>query len=547
MMETPTDKQRLAQTFTPETIRQQLIEGGVINTPFGERRITYADYIASGRSLRWIEDRINSHVLPLYANTHTEDSATGAHSTRLTHWAGQYIKQQLGASQFSIIFCGTGCTAAIKRMQEILGMTVPSTLRQRVLDTFAPHERPVVFVGPYEHHSNEVSWRESLAEVVEVPLGSAGGIDLDALETALMDPRFVGRPKMGSFSAASNVTGVMSNTRAVASLLHSHDALAFFDFAASAPYVQIDMKPGEPDGFDAIFISAHKLLGGPGTPGILVFDPALYHQSSPTTAGGGTVSYVNRSEHQFFDDIEVREDAGTPAIIGKVRAALAFAVKDAVGADVIREHEHAYISRALTRLRNNERIELLGSPDADRLAVLSFLVRTSDGSYLHPRLAVRLLNDLFGIQSRGGCACAGPYGHVLLHIPDDMSERYRDAMDHGFVGVKPGWTRLNLNYFICEDEYEFLLSAIEFLAEHGEKFVSEYQFDWSTGAWSHPEDIDTFNAFDYFNGPAPVECCEPVPYQWYLKEALKLADARSACASRPVPEGLAQELVFFRS
>jgi selenocysteine lyase/cysteine desulfurase len=542
-----TDSQRLSQTFTPATIRQQLIEGGVVNTPFGERRITYADYIASGRSLRWIEDRIHSHVLPLYANTHTEDSATGAHSTKLTHWAGEYIKSQLGASAFSIIFCGTGCTAAIKRMQEILGMTVPSTLRDRVLAMFDSHERPVVFVGPYEHHSNEVSWRESLAEVVEVPLGPTGGIDLGALEAALMDPRFVGRPKMGSFSAASNVTGVISNTRAVASLLHSHDALVFFDFAASAPYVDIDMKPGQPDGFDAIFISAHKLLGGPGTPGILVFDPALYHQSAPTTAGGGTVSYVNRNEHQFFDDIEVREDAGTPAIIGKIRAALAFAVKDAVGAEVIRDHEHAYITRALTRLRSNPRIELLGSPDADRLAVLSFLVRTSDGSYLHPRLCVRLLNDLFGIQSRGGCACAGPYGHVLLHIPDDMSERYRDAMDHGFVGVKPGWTRLNLNYFICEDEYEFLLSAIEFLAEHGEKFVADYEFDWSTGAWSHASDDSTFDAFAYFNGPAPVECCEPVPYQWYLKEAVKLADARSACASRPVPDGLATELVFFRS
>jgi selenocysteine lyase/cysteine desulfurase len=533
--------------FTPELIRQQLTDGGVIATPFGDRRVTYADYIASGRSLRWIEERIASHVLPLYANTHTEDSATGAHSTRLTHWASQYIKAQLGAPDFSIIFCGTGCTAAIKRMQEILGMAVPSTLRARVLATFAADERPVVFVGPYEHHSNEVSWRESLAEVIEVPLAACGGIDLVALEAGLSDPTYAGRPMFGSFSAASNVTGVISNTRAVATLLHAYGALAFFDFAASAPYVDIDMKPGEPNGYDAIFISAHKLLGGPGTPGILVFDPALYHQTSPTTAGGGTVSYVNRNAHQFIDDVEAREDAGTPAIIGKVRAALAFAVKEAVGVQTIRELEQSFITRALARLRSNPRIELLGSPDAERLAVLSFLVRTSDGSYLHPRLAVRLLNDLFGIQSRGGCACAGPYGHELLHIPDELSERYRATLDAGYEGVKPGWTRLNLNYFIAEDEFEFLVGAIEFLAEFGERFVADYALDWKTGAWSHPADVAEFSALDYFNGPAPVECCEPTPYEWYLREAIKLAHARTVGERGPVPEAIEKALVFFRS
>jgi selenocysteine lyase/cysteine desulfurase len=532
--------------LSPGRIRSELIDGGVITTPFGDRRVTYADYIASGRGLRWIEDRIRTHVLPLYANTHTEDSATGAHSTRLTEWAATYIKQQVGAPDYSIIFCGTGCTAAIKRIQEILGITVPSTLRDRVIATMSPEERPVVFVGPYEHHSNEVSWRESLAEVVEVPLDSRGLINLGALEAGLMDPRYVNRPKIGSFSAASNVTGVMSNPHAVAALLHTHDALAFFDFAASAPYVDIDMRPGEPDGFDAIFISAHKLLGGPGTPGILVFNPTLYRQSSPTTAGGGTVSYVNQHGHQFIDDIEQREDAGTPAIVGKIRAALAFAVKSAVGTDIIRAREHSLINHALQRLQRNANIELLGPAQAERLAVVSFLIKTSSGAYLHPRLVVRLLNDLFGIQSRGGCACAGPYGHHLLNIPDDLSEQYRQTMDAGFVGVKPGWTRLNFNYFLDEDEFTFLLDAIEFLAEFGERFIDDYQLDWHSGAWSHPGDQHLADVVAYFNGPAPIECCDPVPYAKYLDEALLLASARTASHAAPaVPSAIAPELVFF--
>lgn len=269
------------------TLRADLIgTDAVIRTPFGERRVTYADYVASGRALRSVEQRISTLALPLYANTHTEDSATGAHSTHLSHQASDYIKGQLGGdSSCKLVFCGSGSTAAVRRLQDILGLTVCSDHRATVLASIPEHERPVVFVGPYEHHSNEVSWRETLAEVVELPLCEKGNLDLDALVTALKSPQYARRPKIGSFSAASNVTGLLTDTRTVARILHQHGAYAFFDFAASGPYVKIDMKPGKPDGYDAVFLSPHKFVGGPGTPGLLCFQDHLYHLNVPSTAG----------------------------------------------------------------------------------------------------------------------------------------------------------------------------------------------------------------------------------------------------------------------
>lgn len=527
-----------------------------METPFGTRRVTYADYVASGRGLEYVERTLLERVMPSYANTHTEDSFTGARSTHYAHEAAGYIKACLGADdRYKIIFTGTGSTAAIKRLQEILGLSVPSPLRSRVLEVTRPEERPVVFVGPYEHHSNEVSWRETIAEVVEIPLCDKGLIDLDALHAALSDKTYANRPKIGSFSAASNVTGIISDTRSIARLLHAKGAFTCFDFAASAPYVKIDLRPGKPDGYDAVFISPHKFVGGPGTPGVLVFNQAMYTLETPSTAGGGTVTYVSSSEHRFVSDIEAREDAGTPAILQKMRAALAFWVKEQVGTELIEQREREFSTRALERLGRNPKLEILGNLSARRLAIVSFLVRSdsdsSGGRYLHPRFVVRLLNDLFGIQSRGGCACAGPYGHRLLHIDDDLSARYMNTIQAGFEGIKPGWTRLNFNYFISEAEFEFLLSAIEFVAEHGAKFVPLYDLDWHTGAWRHPSDRSHPSLFQPigFRDP-PSSNTDETPFAAYLEQARALALSLPEPHERPIPpevsRQVADELVFFR-
>lgn len=515
-----------------------------IRTPFGDRKVTYADYVASGKPLKSVERRIQELVLPLYANTHTEDSATGAHSTLLTHQAQDYIRAQLGGDDTcKLVFCGSGSTAAVRRMQDILGLTVSGTHRETVLAGLPAEQRPVVFVGPYEHHSNEVSWRETLAEVVEIPLCPKGNLDLDALVAALKNPAYAGRPKIGSFSAASNVTGLLTDTRSVARILHAHGAHAFFDFAASGPYVEINMKPGKPDGYDAVVLSPHKFVGGPGTPGLLCFQQHLYHLSTPTTAGGGTVKYVTPSKHAYITDIEAREDAGTPAIIGKIRTALTFRVKEELGVENLTAREHALFRKALARLHPNPRIRVLGNPEANRLAFLSFLVGTSGGSQLHPRLVVRLLNDLFGIQARGGCACAGPYGHRLLNIDDAHSDRYLQCILGDMEGVKPGWTRLNLAPWFTDDEVEFILSAMEFIAEYGERFVPLYNFDWHSGAWSHPLDQVDVNLFGQ---EAPLQVPGPVPFEDYLVQARGLAESLSVLVQgREIPVNVPRDLVFF--
>lgn len=526
------------------TLRADLIgNDAVIATPFGKRRVTYADYVASGRALRSVEDRVASLALPLYANTHTEDSATGAHSTHLTHQAAEYVKGQLGGDEScKLVFCGSGSTAAVRRMQDILGLSVPSTHRDMVLAALPEQERPVVFVGPYEHHSNEVTWRETLAEVVEVPLCPRGNIDLDALREHLKDPRYSGRPKIGSFSAASNVTGLLTDTRSVARLLHAHGAFAFFDFAGSGPYVDIDMKPGKSDGYDAVFLSPHKFVGGPGTPGLLCFQANLYALAVPSTAGGGTVRYVSRSRQVYVDDIEAREDAGTPAILGKIRTALAFMVKEELGTDAITRREHDLFRRAAERLGANPQVRLLGNPDAPRLAFLSLLVFTEGGQQLHPRFVVRLLNDLFGIQARGGCACAGPYGHALLNIDEKGSEQYLQCVLGDLEGIKPGWTRLNLAPWVTDEEADFLLSAVEFVAAFGERFLPLYDFNWQTGAWTHARDAAPL---DLFGAARPERADGPVPYAEYLREAHTLADSLPVGVGRAVPPNVPGEVVFF--
>lgn len=464
-----------------------------VHGPFGVRRVTYADYTASGRSVSFVEDLIREAVLPLYANTHTESSGTGLQTTRFREDAREIIRRCTGANKtdHAVIFCGTGATGVIDRLVGLLNLRIPNDLDAKygLSDHIPAEERPVVFVGPYEHHSNELPWRESIADVVEIRECPKGGIDLEHLEEEL--ERFVDRPlKIGSFSAASNVTGIVSNTRDTAVLLHRFGALSFWDFAAAAPYIDIDMSP-EGDGEeiasaykDAVFISPHKLPGGPGTPGVLVVRKELLTNRVPVVSGGGSVSWVGPESHAYLSDPEQREEAGTPDIIGSIRAGLVFLIKETVGVETIRKHEESFIHRAIESWNKNPNIEILGSQDAERLSIVSFVVR-HEGRYLHHSLVVSLLNDLLGIQARGGCACAGPYGHRLLGIDADTARGFYEKIGRGCEGIKPGWVRVNFNYFISEETFQFILDGVDLVAREGWRILDQYDFELGNGLWRH--------------------------------------------------------------
>jgi selenocysteine lyase/cysteine desulfurase len=375
----------------------------LLATPWGERLMVYADYTASGRALRQVEDeieRLSCH----YANPHTVDSATGRASGQWLQQAETIIRRAVNAGpRDCLIGCSAGATGAIHKLQEILGLAIPPASRDRILDRFSAAgadrqvavaaleaDRPVIFVGPYEHHSNELSWRESLGEVVPIGLASDGGIDLVQLEDRLRDPRWAGRQRIGAFSAASNVTGIKSDVIALARLLHAHDAILCLDCAASAPYLPIDMHPASaPDAWvDAVYFSPHKFIGGPGACGILLFNEALYRRDlPPTQSAGGTVRYVTKTAHDFIAEIEPRERAGTPGVPQMVRAALALVAQNEIGHDVITHREHEALDRAFQRWLLDDRIDILGPKDpARRIGIVSFNLIGPDGAILHPRL-----------------------------------------------------------------------------------------------------------------------------------------------------------------
>jgi len=468
-------------SFNFSEIRKNIVgHNHSYESPYGKFPIVYADWIASGRLYGLIEDKIKNEIGPYVANTHTETSETGTLMTLAYKKAQSIIKTHVNAGNDDILInCGYGMTSAVNKLQRILGLRTCGKIFKT--DCIESTERPVVFVSHMEHHSNHTSWYATSADVIVIPPGKDNLISLSELENKLIEYKDRSY-KIGAFTACSNVTGIITPYYKIAELLHKHGALCFVDFAASAPYVKIDMHPANPlQKLDAIYFSPHKFLGGPGASGVLIFDKSMYKNAIPDQPGGGTVDWTNPwGDYKFVDDIETREDGGTPGFIQTIRTALAMQLKDYMGVNNIEAKEKEICKTMFNGLRNIEGINILANNIEHRLPVFSFF-----HTDIHYNLFVRLLSDKYGIQVRGGCACAGTYGHFLLEVNQEQSKKITNLINHGDLSEKPGWVRVSLHPTTTNQEIELIINAIKDITLNYKEWGKEYIYDVKKNEYYH--------------------------------------------------------------
>ncbi len=457
-----------------ESLRNGVIGEGIqVPAPNGSNPLIYADYVASGRALRQIEDFMVAEILPFYANSHTEASFCGQMMTQLRQQARQIILKSCGGNdKYDVIFTGSGATAGINRLVGLLGIDTGESQVQK----------PLVLIGPYEHHSNILPWRESGAEVIEIPEAVSGGPDLTALEAALTEHK--GRRIIGAFSAMSNVTGIVTDVKKVTHLLKLHGAINVWDYAGGAPYLPIDVAGDAEAQIDAVALSPHKFIGGPGASGVLILRRGVVARTKPTLPGGGTVRFVSPWAQDYSTDIVDREEAGTPNVVGDLRAALCFIVKDAIGQDYTTTRLQALRQRAEAAWADMPGLHILGHRHAYRIPIYSFTVTDPDGNPIHNQLVTRMLSDLHGVQARGGCACAGPYAHRLLGIDKTRSEALRADILDGNETEKPGWTRLGFSVLMTDSKADRIIEAVKDVARSSLEQRALYRVDTKTGQYS---------------------------------------------------------------
>ncbi|MEL0454664.1 aminotransferase class V-fold PLP-dependent enzyme [Flavobacteriaceae bacterium SZ-1-7] len=477
--ETKTSKHDLEAYFEP--FRKNVVGLDLsFESPYGKQKIIYADWTASGRLYRPIEEKLLNEIGPFVANTHTETSITGSVMTHAYHDARNIIKKHVNASKDDVLITvGTGMTGAINKFQRILGIKLNENLKDH---TEVPEEkRPVIFVSHMEHHSNQTSWIETIAKVVVIPSNSEGLPCLDSLKNLLEEHSQI-PIKIAAITGCSNVTGIRTNYHEVAKIMHQNNGLCFVDFACSAPYVEINMHPeNEEEYLDAITFSPHKFLGGPGTSGVLIFNKKLYKNLVPDNPGGGTVNYTNPwGDHDYIDDIETREDGGTPGFLQAIRIALSIKLKEEMGVQNILDREHELVSIIFDRLSKINNLKILAPDHKDRLGVISFYIEEA-----HYNLVVKLLNDRFGIQTRGGCSCAGTYGHYLLNVDQITSKSIEKKILEGCLIERPGWIRMSIHPTMTNSEVRFICDAINQVAENFKEWENDYTYNSAKNEFVH--------------------------------------------------------------
>ncbi len=453
-----------------------------IKTPMHEAiRLVYADWTASGRMYLPIENRILEEIYPFVANTHTDTNYTGSKMTYAYHEARELIKEHVGATKSDILISsGSGMTGVVNKLQRILGLKIHEKLKSSI--HLQRDEKPVVFITHMEHHSNQTSWNETIVDVVVVQPDEKGLVSIENFKKAILG--YSSRKiKIAAVTSCSNVTGIKTPYMDIAELIHQHHGLCFVDFACSAPYVSIDMHADDNSGrfLDAIYFSPHKFLGGPGTTGILIFNKNLYSNSVPDNPGGGTVDWTNPwGEQKYVDNIEYREDGGTPPFLQTIKVALCLKLKEEMGIENIRKREEELLNLMWGPLNSIPNLHVLANQHRDRQGIISFYIDN-----LHHNLGVKLLNDRFGIQTRGGCSCAGTYGHYLLNVDKKHSKEITERINKGDCSTKPGWIRLSVHPTHSNTEVYDMIDAIKQLAENHQLWSLDYDIDLANGSIKH--------------------------------------------------------------